>query len=103
MKGRAHSSSSAALVCPNSKEVPIYFWVDRESFPVVAWRSPASNSKLNQSKRETRGEQILFVTLLHSGQPKLHRVLAVLSAVGLKSMSNEKTFRHGRETDARVL
>ena len=29
--------------------------------------------------------QILFSTLLHSEQPKLHRVLAVLSAIGLKS------------------
>ena len=26
----------------------------------------------------------LFLTLMHSEQPKLHRVLAVLSAIGLK-------------------
>ena len=30
----------------------------------------------------------LFLTLLHSEQPKLHRVLAVLSAIGL----NERIF-----------
>ena len=45
MKGRAHPSPFAALAFPNSKKVPIYCWVDRESFPVVAWRSPASNSR----------------------------------------------------------
>ena len=36
-----HSSPFAALSFPNS----IYCWVDRESFPVAAWRSRASNSR----------------------------------------------------------
>ena len=43
MKGGAHPSPPAALSFPTSKKVPIYCWVDRESFPVVVWRSPASN------------------------------------------------------------
>ena len=44
----AHPSSFAALSFPNSKKVPIYGWVDRESFPVAAWRSRASNSALRR-------------------------------------------------------
>ena len=36
MKGGAHPSPFAALSFPNSKKVPIYCWVDREGFPVVA-------------------------------------------------------------------
>ena len=43
MKGGAHPSPFAALSFPNSKKVPIFCWVDRESFPVAAWRSRASN------------------------------------------------------------
>ena len=35
MKGGAHPSPFAALSFPDSKKVPIYCWVDRESFPVV--------------------------------------------------------------------
>ena len=34
MKGGAHPSPFAALAFPNSKKVPIFCWVDRESFPV---------------------------------------------------------------------
>ena len=45
MKGGAYLSPFAALSFPNSKKVPIYCWVDRESFPVAAWRSRASNSR----------------------------------------------------------
>ena len=41
MKGGAHPSPFAALAFPNSKKVPIYYWVDNESFPIVA----ASNSR----------------------------------------------------------
>ena len=44
MKSRAHSFPFVALSFPNSKKVPIYCWVDRESFPVAAWRSRALNS-----------------------------------------------------------
>ena len=35
MKGGAHPSPFAALAFPNSKKVPIFCWVDRESFPVT--------------------------------------------------------------------
>ena len=42
MKGGAHPSPFAALSFPNSKKVPIYCWVDRESFPAAAQRSRAS-------------------------------------------------------------
>ena len=45
MKGGAHPSLFAALAFPNSKKVPIYCWIEKESFPVIAWRSPASNSR----------------------------------------------------------
>ena len=45
MKGGAHPSPFAALSFPNSEKVPIYCWVDRDSFAVAAWRSPASNSQ----------------------------------------------------------
>ena len=45
MKGGAHPSPFAALAFPSSKKVPIHCWLDRESFPVVAWQSPASNSQ----------------------------------------------------------
>ena len=45
MKGGAHPSPFTALAFPDSKKVPIYCWVDRENFPVVKWRSPASNSR----------------------------------------------------------
>ena len=34
---------------------------------------------------------MITLTQLHSGQPKLHRVLAVLSAVGLRVHSEEAT------------
>ena len=44
MKGRAHPSPFAALSFSNSKKVPIFCWVNRESFPVATWRSRASNS-----------------------------------------------------------
>ena len=38
MKGEAHPSLFAALSFLDSeKMVPIYYWVDRESFPVVGW------------------------------------------------------------------
>ena len=40
--GTADERRSPSLI---RKKVPIYCWVDRESFPVVAWRSPASNSR----------------------------------------------------------
>ena len=42
MKSGAYPSPFAGLPFPNSKKVPIYCWVDRERFPVVAWRIPAS-------------------------------------------------------------
>ena len=45
MKGGAHSFPFAALSFPNSKKLSIFCWVDRESFPVAAWRSRASNSR----------------------------------------------------------
>ena len=45
MKGGAHPSPFAALSFTNSKKVPLYCWVDRESFPAAAWRSRASNSR----------------------------------------------------------
>ena len=45
MKGGAYPSPFASLSFPNSKKVPIHCWVNRESFPVVGWRSPASNSR----------------------------------------------------------
>ena len=45
MKGGAHPSPFVALSFPDSKKVPIYCWVDRHSFPVVAWRGPGSNSR----------------------------------------------------------
>ena len=43
MKG--HSFPFAALSFPNSNKLSIFCWVDRESFPVAAWRSRASNSR----------------------------------------------------------
>ena len=43
---QAHKPCSIShLSFPYSKKVSIYYWVDRVSFPVVAWRSPASNSR----------------------------------------------------------
>ena len=59
MKGEAHPSLFAAFSSPNSKKVPIYCWVDRGSYPVVAWRSQASNSRpygdfLHRSNHSTR-------------------------------------------------
>ena len=45
MKGGAHPFLFAALAFFISKKVPIHYWVDRQSFPVVAWRSLASNSQ----------------------------------------------------------
>ena len=44
MRGGGHPFPFAALSFPNSKKVPIYCWIDIESFPVVIWQSPASNS-----------------------------------------------------------
>ena len=44
MKGGAHPSPFAALSFSNAIKVTIYCWVERESFPVVAWRSPGSNT-----------------------------------------------------------
>ena len=37
MKGGAHPSPFAALSFPNSKKVPIYWWVDRASFSIATW------------------------------------------------------------------
>ena len=37
MKGRAHSLPFTALFFPDSKQVSIYCWVDRESFPFFRW------------------------------------------------------------------
>ena len=34
-KGGAHPAPFAASFFPDSKKLPIYCWVDRESFPVV--------------------------------------------------------------------
>ena len=45
MKGGAHPSPFAALSSLIRKRVFIYCWVDRESFPVAAWRSRNSNSR----------------------------------------------------------
>ena len=45
MKDGARPSPFAASVFLNSKKVPIYCWMDSESFPDVGWRSPASNSR----------------------------------------------------------
>ena len=41
------------------------------------------------------------VTLLHSEWPKLHRVLAVLSAIELQSQTNVKTFIY--QTNEKIL
>ena len=46
MKDGAHLSPLVALSFPDPKKVPIYCWVDRQSFPVVGWQSPGSNSRL---------------------------------------------------------
>ena len=43
MKGGANCSPFTALSFPNSKKVLFYCLVDRESFLVIAWRSPALN------------------------------------------------------------
>ena len=45
MNGGAHTSPFAALSFPDSKKAPTHCKVDKESFPVVAWRSPTSNSR----------------------------------------------------------
>ena len=45
MRDGAHPSPFAALFFPVSKKVPIYCWIDTESFPVVEWRNPVSNSR----------------------------------------------------------
>ena len=63
MKGGAHPSPFAALSFPNSKKVTIYCRVDRESFPIVAWRShgvctvcsnPASDIKFIKISRKLK-------------------------------------------------
>ena len=38
-----HQSPFVALSFPNLKKIPIYCWVDRESFPVLSWQSQALN------------------------------------------------------------
>ena len=45
MKDRAHPSLLAALFFPGAKTVPIYCSVNRQSFPVDAWRSPVPLSR----------------------------------------------------------
>ena len=45
MKGGANRAPLTALSFPNSKKVCFYCWVDRESFPVIAWQNPALNSQ----------------------------------------------------------
>ena len=44
MKGGAHPSPFAAFSFPNSKKVPIYCWVGRESFLVAAWPGGVAKS-----------------------------------------------------------
>ena len=44
MKGRAHLSPFTSLSFSESKKLPIYCWVDKESLPVIGWRSPALNT-----------------------------------------------------------
>ena len=46
MEGETHPSPFASLSFLNSKKVPIHCWVDREGFPIVAWRIPASILRL---------------------------------------------------------
>ena len=45
MKGGALSSLFAALFIPDSKNVLIYCWIDRQNFPVVCLQSIALNSQ----------------------------------------------------------
>ena len=55
------------------------------------------NFALNSRKRFIKKPQTSYthmessLTLLHSEQPKLHRVLAVLSAIGLKETEKKET------------
>ena len=69
MTGGANSSPFAAQSFPNSKKVPIYCWVDRESFLVVAWRSPASTSRFtvtlhhNRAALTTRPRRLSLIIL----------------------------------------
>ena len=44
-KDGANHSPFAALCFPDSKKGTLYCSVDRESFPFVGWRIPASNSR----------------------------------------------------------
>ena len=45
MEGGAHSAPFACLCFDDSKQVPVYYWVDRESFSVVGWPSRGLNSR----------------------------------------------------------
>ena len=45
----AHPSPLAALSFPDLKEVPIYHWVNRQSFPVVRSMVQTHNSLLSHS------------------------------------------------------
>ena len=79
MKGRAHPSPFPALSFPNSKKVLIYCWVDRESFPVVAWRSPVSNSRFTAT----------FCTITEPLQPGLEKLTNLNRSV---SSVNDRLF-----------
>ena len=37
MNGGTHPSPVTAVAFPDSKKVPIYSWIDRESFPIIGW------------------------------------------------------------------
>ena len=52
--------SFAALSFPNSKKVPIYCWVGRESFPVITWQSAAWNLHFIDETVQIRGHNIWF-------------------------------------------
>ena len=85
MKGGAHPTPFAALSFPYSKKVPIYSCVDRKSFPVLAWRSSASNSRFTavfctittrpwrlSETLPRRQEKVSLITLGHPRIPPGH-------------------------------
>ena len=43
IKSGVHISPFAVLSFPDSKQIPIYCWGDRERFPIVGWPNSVSN------------------------------------------------------------
>ena len=46
-----------------------------------------------RGRKTTMQHNHMLLTLLHSERPKLHRVLAILSAIGLKCFCNQSALK----------